>query len=206
MAKKSLDDITFEDLHEVGLHNFLERPVKFRIEFEIARRLEALASDEARLQLVRGLEMSEYTHPETGYREDLGLELQWEKLDGIYIPTLWLKYMKDKKRPWNLSFIGILSNDEIMMMPQGMSQEEMAVFNKTILELPSTSQLYFFIFYSEWRKNVMRYARARLNFYAQDFLAENSKFVDKDETRKYEMYAALIKPLIERYRTEMKNG
>ncbi len=189
MTIKTLDDIGYDEVREIGLHSHIGNAVKCRISFELAKRLESLVSDAERLQQVNEWELRSYRDSSGNYRESHGLVMNWEKIDDIYIPKRWKEYA------WVLD--GFLSHDEMNISPQ--SREEQ-VFHETILRQRPTAQIYFFIFYSEWRKNIMRYARGRLDLIAQRLSGPKPGYKDNEITREY---ISLILPLVERYKAEV---
>jgi len=189
MTIKTLDDIGYDEVREIGLHSHIENAVKCRISFELAKRLESLVSDAERLQQVNEWELRVYMASSGDYRESHGLVMNWEKIDDIYIPKRWKEYA------WVLD--GFLSHDEMNITPQSREEE---VFHETILHQRATAQIYFFIYYSEWRRNVMQYARGRLDLIAQRLSGPKPRYKDDETTREY---ASLILPLVERYRAEV---
>ena len=80
--------------------------------------------------------------------------------------------------------------------------EDQDIFCETILSLPDKTKLYFMVYYSEWRKNVMSYARFRLDLIAEELRGEKPGYEDDEITREY---VSLILPLVDEYRKELNN-
>ncbi len=199
MVAKSLDEVTYENVREIGLHSYLEQAVKCRFSYQLAKELDKLGTDSERKKIIEYFEVDIYEDQEGRVHQDCGLVMKWENFSSIYIPNKWFEYMKDKNRPWSVSFIGVLSNDEIMLTPDS---EEQVIFNETILKLQSSSQLNFLIFYSEWRKNVIKYSVNRLGNILDSLKLEKPGYKNDEITR---YYVSLILPLVERYNSELKS-
>lgn len=191
MTIKTLDDIGYDEVREIGLHQHIRHAVKCRISFELAKRLESLCSDSERLQQVKEWELGSYKDSIGVYRESFGLVMNWDKIDDIYIPKRWKQHMQTRQKD------GFLSHDEINLNPRSTEEQ---VFNETILHQKSMAQIYFFIYYSQWRRNVMLYARGRLDTIAQDLRGPKPGYKDDEITREY---VSLITPLVERYKAEV---
>ena|GEM_PF-4621600 len=197
MDHRTIDDIGCEDVRPLGLHHQLSEAVKARFEFELAKRLEELASDKERWAFLDKYGVRIYADERGHFQESGGLIMHWEKFENIYIPRTWKKFMPDIRFPASLSQIGMLSADECILNV-GLKEEH--VFNETILILPSRSQRYCFVYYSDWRKMVMKYARWRLDHIKKNLETKQPGYKNDQQTKEL---VHLIAPLIDRYILEL---
>jgi len=198
---KNLDQIEDIELRKFAFHGYIGRPVNYRIEFEITKLLDKVENDQERSQRVVNLGLRPFTHPQIpNGREDLGLELDWQKLGEVYIPSRWKNYMQDKTRAWNMGFIGILSWDEMLTIRDVDLIRRMNFdYNEQVLNLTPQEKIQRLISDSDWRKQIGLYSQIGLEQYRRDIERALSR-TEKDSVQ--QSYLLQIIPLINLYISE----
>ncbi|HIH10811.1 TPA: hypothetical protein HA241_01335 [Candidatus Woesearchaeota archaeon] len=197
----NLDQIRDTELREFGFHGYIGRPVNYRIEFEITKLLASARNDQERSRRVVNLGLRPFTHPQVpNGRDDLGLELDWQKLDEVYVPAEWKEYMQDKTRDWNMSFIGILSWDEIITIQDIDLLDRMNFdYNRQVLQLTPHEKIRRLVADSDWRNQTKLYSQVGLEQYKRGAERELSR-TKKDSAQ--QSYLLQIIHLINRYISE----
>jgi len=193
-----LNEIGDTELRKFGFHDYMGRPINYWIGFEITKWLDNLRNDQERSLRVVNLGLRPFTHPQVpNERPDLGLELDWQKLGEVYVPSRWKEYMQDKTRDWNMGFIGILSWDEMGIIQDddllnGMNFD----YNRDVLQLTPPEKIQRLVSDSEWRKQIELYSQAGLEQYRRSAERELS---EADRGSVQQSYLLQIIPLINHY-------
>ena len=196
-----LDQIRDIELRGFAFHGYIDRPVNYRLEFEITNLLDSETNDQKRTQRVANLRLRPFTHPQVpNGRGDLGLELDWQKLGEVYVPAKWKEYMQDKTRDWNMGFIGVLSWDEMLTIQDFDLLARMNFdYNRQVLQLTPHKKIERLIADPDWRNQIKVYSQTGLEQYKRNVQRELSS-TEKDSVQ--QSYLFQIISLIDRYISE----
>ncbi len=207
MPELSIDEIGYEELRKYSLHNSVKRSVAARVGFELASRLEALASDEERVDLLMELQVRPYVE-DNRVSEHLGLHILFEKMTNVYIPAYWGREYREIEA---LSAEGrnkfrtngmLASNEDVSYLHYAEGRLDLNIlemFRLTIDPLPATVRMAFFAYNSEWRRNVMQYEHFMLDLLIDELEKRSSQSSDEEKA-----YVAVVLPLPQQYKREVE--